>query len=159
MKPPRSEFFHPYLLEPRHQKSQLAAEMLIDELEAALLAEVEKQLKAGSYKGIKATAHALENLVLRHANPSEWQVYLQHEKERKSGKAESLLKDLLDWLHYKPGLPVAAALDEAAKRLQDAYGDAEFCPLAPDELRETKKKLYPAALRAFLAQMLGRLTE
>lgn len=158
MKPPRSEFFQPYLLEPRSPKNQLAAELLIDELEAALLAEAE--VRQNSYKGAKAIAHTLENLVLRHTNPSEWQAYLKHEVTRKSGQTKSLLEDILNWLHYRPGLPVAKALDKAAEELQGQYSrHKKDCPLKPDELNKIKQKLYPAALRAFLAQMMGRLTE
>ena len=158
MKPPRSEFFQAYLLEPRSPQNQLAAELLIDELESALLAEVEKQ--QNSYKGAKAIAHTLENLVLRHTNPSGWQAYLKHEITRKSGQTQSLLEDVLNWLQYRPGLPVAAALDKAAEVLQGQYNrHGKICPLKPDELNKIKQKLYPAALRAFLAQMMGRLTE
>jgi hypothetical protein len=111
-------------------------------------------------KDVKTTAHSLENLVLRHSQPGEWAGYLAHEISRKTGKKRDLLEDVSNWLGNQPGQPVPAALDDAVSQLKLDYDVGHVtCPISDQDFENIKTALFPAALREFLAQMLGRVTE
>lgn len=160
MKNPPSEFFQPFLHQQRSQESQVALEFLVDRLEDELAESALSSARKYSSMEVKATAHSLENLVLRHSQPNTWGSYLQHEITRKSGAKRTLLEDVNSWLGNKPGQPVPTAMDEAISQLRLDYEIRYVtCPLSDAEFVNVKKVLFPAALREFLAQMLGRLTE
>lgn len=159
MKTPNSEFFQTFLHQKRPLQLQLAIELLINELESELAKNAESNARKYSPEAVKAVAQNLENLALRHTKPGEWANYLQHEIDRKSGSSKALLEEVKSWLGSDSSSPISNAWDEAVKHVQLAYGGEEFCPFSAQVFRELKTNLYPAALREFMAQQLGRLTE
>lgn len=157
-----SPFFQPFVRQGGADidyQTQFARELLLKELEAELVEQARVHADAYQAERVKAVAHRLHNLVLRHSAPADWSGWLAHEIKRKSGDAKKLLE-------YSKGLLTTQADDvinqaiTAAKRRAEGYrvGSPDLFPLRGAALAEFSAQIRDSALRFYLAHVLERLT-
>lgn len=160
-----SPFFQPFVRQASgttatiDYQTQFARELLLEELEAELVEQARVYARNYQADKVKAVAHRLHNLVLRHTTPADWSRWLNHEIKRKSGDAKKLLEYSEGLLTTQDNDVINRAITDAAQRAERyRVGSSDLFPLRDAALAEFSTQIRDAALRFYLAHLLERLT-